>query len=265
MASLPSGHVQMLPVSEQHPLNLCRHFVACRTMDVPLELGDHDAIFAFYANMGIMLFETICDGDCGPDAACMMLGLPRTFHNRQELRTEVARYLFHRREMPWMLDRLVSLQELNAEDVESLRSGGVSSALVELDFVVAEKPAAPLVEQPAMADHLAAVEQPPAVADQLVVVEESAVADDAEMLDAIRWATGVKDLGSLYRILTGLPDWTKQEQLVAYRNREIVAAKKNSKKTDRISVVPSLVSSRMKVAAAYHDWLRSSGCLCGRT
>ena len=261
LVSLPDGQVQMFPVSETHPLHLCRHWIGCRTMDVSLKLSDTESIFAFYADMGIMLFETVCDGDCGPDAACMMLGLPRSSQNRSELRTEVATYLLQRRETPWMLDMLVALQELDAEVVDAFRSGEVSSALVEIDPVVTEAPIAP--ETPAVASQLSVVERSSAVADQPVAAEtSSAVADADEILKAIQWATGLKDLGILYGLVNGLPDWTIDEHVVAYRNRGIMVAKKQyANTTSRITVAPNMVSSRMKVAAEYHAWLRSGGHL----
>ena len=260
LKSLPSGHVEMVHVSEEHPLHMCRHFVACHTIDVALDVGAEDSMCAFYQKLGVILVETICDGDCGPDTACVMLALPRTLANRTALRNEVATYLLDRRDAPWMHDLLVALQELDAATVAAFRSGGVSSQLVEL----VELDPAPAATGLAMEESSAVAEaQPPAVAGgshepescEIMSVDQSG---QKELLDALTWATGIKDLGVLYALNTNLTDWAKTEQLVAYRSRDIVPAK-NKDTSEVITVVPALWTSRMRVAAAYHAYLRSGG------
>ena len=82
----------MEAVSEEHPLADCRHFVACRPTDVPLHVGDEVLMFEVYGRFGVVVLDTVCDGDCGPDAGCMMLGLARTLPNRTALRREVSAY-----------------------------------------------------------------------------------------------------------------------------------------------------------------------------
>ena len=74
--ALPSGRAEMVPVSEQHPLAECRHFVAGHRLDNALQCGG-DSMESFYASLGIVLLGTVMDGDCGIDTACVMLGLPK--------------------------------------------------------------------------------------------------------------------------------------------------------------------------------------------
>ena len=132
MRALPSGRAEMVPVSEQHPLAECRHFVACHILDNALECEGY-CMESFYARLGIVLLGTVMDGDCGIDTACMMLGLPQTSANRNALRQEIADYLLERAESPWLHQLLVVCEELLVEDLEHYRSCGAVELVMDVD------------------------------------------------------------------------------------------------------------------------------------
>ena len=117
MKAQPNGAAEMVPVSEEHPLDQCRHFVACHQLENALECAG-DSIESFYGRLGIVLLGTVVDGDCGLDTACMMLGLPQTFENRVALRQEISTYLLDRHDAPWMHQLLVVCSEIPLEVVE---------------------------------------------------------------------------------------------------------------------------------------------------
>ena len=81
---------------------------------------------------------TLCDGDCGLGAMTMMLGAPRSFHARSELRLELNDYFPLRIGTPWMHDIMVACQELCQEDVILYRTG-------DLGVIAAPTAAAPAV------------------------------------------------------------------------------------------------------------------------
>ena len=82
----------MCAVSEENPLSECRHFVACAKLvaipEPPAAVADGAAVAddtvpattfeGTYEQLGVVLLGTVCDGDCGIDAACQMLSLPQT-------------------------------------------------------------------------------------------------------------------------------------------------------------------------------------------
>ena len=100
MRTPPDGAVEMVPVSEGHPLADCRHFLACHALPDAMACAG-ESIQAFYGRLGVVLLGTVMDGDCGIDTACMMLGLPQNFGERCK-RREVADYLRERYDQPWM-------------------------------------------------------------------------------------------------------------------------------------------------------------------
>ena len=130
--ALLSGRAEMVPVSEQHPLAECRHFVACHRLDNAIEC-EGDGIESFYARLGIVLLGTVMGGDSGIDTACMMLGLPHTSTNRNALRQEIADYLLDRAERPWLHQLLVVCEELRVEDLEHYRSCGAVELVMDVE------------------------------------------------------------------------------------------------------------------------------------
>ena len=81
----------------------------------------------FYCSLGMAILGTVMDGDCGIDVACQMLGLAQTADQRTCLREKISGYLIDRVREPWMHELMVSLQEVEAEDVEAYRSCGPGS------------------------------------------------------------------------------------------------------------------------------------------
>ena len=87
------GHASMHHVCDEHPLKECKHWMGGHR---PLCGGIHymgpgpmvPGIQSFYRDLGIAVLGTTLDGNCGPDAGCMMLGLPRTLANRNLLRQD---------------------------------------------------------------------------------------------------------------------------------------------------------------------------------
>ena len=81
------GQAMLHPVSEDHPLNECNHFIACARVE------EHDAIGtgieATYLRRGRAILGTVADGDCGVDTAVIMIGRPQTVVERNRLRVEI--------------------------------------------------------------------------------------------------------------------------------------------------------------------------------
>ena len=81
------GQARMVPVSEEHPLHETRHYVAAKQIDADGAcIGDD--IQSHYQRLGVVLFGTVMDGDCGVDCACQMLGLASTREARDQLRKD---------------------------------------------------------------------------------------------------------------------------------------------------------------------------------
>ena len=81
-------NVQLMQVSEDYPLNVCNHYVGGVAMGCQGPAVAVPTIEGFYTSLGIALLGTICDGDCGIDVACKMLGLHQTARQRALLREE---------------------------------------------------------------------------------------------------------------------------------------------------------------------------------
>ena len=84
-------------------------------------VGD-TAFAAFYKARGVHYLPTVCDGDCGLDLMCLIMGSERTLHARNSLRVELFEYLIKRLHQPWMIDILVVTQEIDINDVNIARS-----------------------------------------------------------------------------------------------------------------------------------------------
>ena len=230
--AFPSGIVRMLPISEEVSLHECRHFIACHNLEQGLECAG-DSIDSFYGRLGLVLLGTVMDGDCGPDVACMMLGIAQTLENRTSLRKEVSDYLLERHACPWMHQLLVVCQELGVEVFENLKM-----PTVDADVVV------DLQESSAMADKASAVADKADKASAVAGKEESAVADletesSIELLEALKWSTGLKQMDMLCEIAAGLPIWSRTEQILAFRNREVVV--QNQDAQQEVSICPVLL------------------------
>ena len=82
-----AGVARLMPVSEQHPLGLCKHFLAAAPMGGSLGGDAHD-IEGYYSALGVAALGTVMDGDCGIDVMCQMLSLPQTLAQRAALRED---------------------------------------------------------------------------------------------------------------------------------------------------------------------------------
>ena len=273
--ALPSGIVQMLPISEEVPLHDCRHFIACHALEHGLECAG-DSIDSFYGRLGLVLLGTVMDGDCGPDVACMMLGIAQTRENRTSLRKEVSDYLLERHACPWIHQLLVVCQELDVEVFENSKMIIVDADVVDLErpptadvittgveiSAVADKASAQADEVIATGVESSAVaDKASAVADKQSAVADLATESHLELLEALKWSTGLKEMDMLCDIASGLPIWSRTEQILAFRNREIVAQKLVAQ--EQVSICPTLWKDRVKVARLYEEYLRSCGVIEG--
>ena len=93
------------------------------------------------------LLGAVCDGDCGLDVCCQMLGRLQTLEERQKLREEISDYLLARVDVPWMQDAMAACQEIRSEDLAVARSG-------------ASSPAAPAAVATAVAPQLIVIDAP---------------------------------------------------------------------------------------------------------
>ena len=274
LRSLDDGRVEMVPVSDEHPLHECRHFVAGHKFTGELEC-EGTSMQAFYGRLGVVLLGTVADGDCGLDVACMMLGIPQTADNLNALRREVSEYLCERFDTPWMHRLLLVMCELNAGDMGERDSHGedapakgpsaVADASAVATAAVADASAvataavadASAVATAAVADGLA--EQGSSSAVATAAVADACATEDHECQDALQWSTGLRDAGAIAALMKSLPEWALQEQVLAYRRRE-KEVRNTDKRTDEILLVePGSYASRCKVAEAYDDYLRSCG------
>ena len=78
MAPRDAGHAVPKPVSKHCPLGKCQHFLACipiqgcKTYEGVEATEDMEAE-EYYDRLGMSIFGTVCDGDCGPDLMLTML------------------------------------------------------------------------------------------------------------------------------------------------------------------------------------------------
>ena len=210
----------------------------------------------FYSALGMALLGTVCDGDCGLDVCCQMLGRLQTLEERQKLREEISDYLLARVDVPWMQDAMAACQEIRSEDLAVARSGASSpaapaavAAAVAPQLIVIDAPegSAPLPELPPPPPDLppaCALEAPPPLPppnepppntagciprssgespdDAAMPVVPGIAAtehvDAAIITSAIAWATGVNknDKGLLNSIIEGLPIAVQHEQVHKY-------------------------------------------------
>jgi hypothetical protein len=127
------------PVSADHPLNEVKHYVAGIPMDKSIP-QDTNTLAGFYSATGIALLGTVCDGDCGLDAMCIMASLPQHVDQRTQLRDEIYEYIIQRAEEPQFHDLLVACAELSLDDVHKYRESIASGPTCGGDgiFVAAE-------------------------------------------------------------------------------------------------------------------------------
>ena len=87
-----------------------------------MDLGQGEGpLQEFYNRLGLVLFGTVTDNDCGVDTMCQMMQLPQTAEKRQELRNDMSEFLLERLETRWMHDLMVATCELDHEEVKQAR------------------------------------------------------------------------------------------------------------------------------------------------
>ena len=205
------GLPRMMPVSEEHPLSECRHFVAAAAVPpVPGALGD--GFENWYLRNGLAILPSVLDGDCGLDVACILLGLPRTFLNRVALREELSDYLMDRIHESWMQDLMCACQELDAATVMASRAHNPEASVVAA--AVAADPIAVEADEP---------EGPPLceAADPMPPHESVSLTDEifdlSEAKAALKWSTHVRDDAVLDNLLATLPVAIIREQISAWK------------------------------------------------
>ena len=153
------GRADWYPISEKHPLGDTRHWIGGARVEMDLRQGECEGpLQEFYNRLGLVLFGTVTDNDCGVDTMCQMLQLPQTPAKRQELRSDMSEYLLERLESPWMQDLMVATCELDHKEVQQARL--LQSACAGGPIVVADDAPAAAInlaplgpEGPAVAGH----------------------------------------------------------------------------------------------------------------
>ena len=243
MRSLPSGRVELVPVSEDQPLSECQHFVACHKLPISLQC-EGDSIEAFYGRLGVVLLNTAMDSNCGLDVACQMLGLPTKASCRDELRREIADYLLQWHESPWMYELLAACEELPMELVERIRSGGGSSAVAGFRSGGESSAVVEADSQPNVSSG----------SGRIVVGHEM---EAVETVEALKWTMRIDDNGIVHGLLHSLPSWVLKQQVLHYRAR--ACAPTPAPLSRKIKVNPKSLSVRDAVAQAFEEYLRSCG------
>ena len=123
-----SGVVECMQISEQSPLSKMSHYVA--GIDIPrakrrLRIRGSTISAPMTAFAAGHYVPTVCDGDCGLDVMCLILGIERSLYERNSLRAELSDYLLQHLHLPWMINILSVTQELNPDDVKLARSDDV--------------------------------------------------------------------------------------------------------------------------------------------
>ena len=98
--------MECLPILKEHPLSSTGHFVAGCDMLATTVAEGACGFEAFYAALGVAAIATVCDGDCGLDVMCMMLGQKESLASRQALRIEISDYLLERIGETWMHEHM---------------------------------------------------------------------------------------------------------------------------------------------------------------
>ncbi len=299
-----SGPPDWTPVSRDHPLWMCSHFIAGVPTDFVDATLDTSTVDGFYSALGVYIVSTVADGDCGLDCMLRMTQDVSTPEARSQLRQdsslqvscfsphfaprfprvfsrlalpilpssfsffplssrpppraflclpprvslpacqEIADYIVERIRFAWFLDVMVLTQEVTTDEVQALRR--LQSAFDDEE----------LVPQPGAT--AAAV----ASSGGSGVVEVDGERVCEELVQAIQWYTGLSDSACALDVARELMPAERDEQLLRYRNRgcEHKAAAQKQKR----AVVPSLLSSRMEIAGAFDEHIRSAGWSRGK-
>jgi hypothetical protein len=239
VVGLPSGAVALAPISEEYPLSKTCHFVGGIGMP-PAALPDDGCSFqVLYASLGVATIISVVDGDCALDVMTVMLGIPRSFEARKDLRIEISDYLIARINDSWVHNMMVACQELCQEDLNDFRAGG--------DILTIDAPTTPA----------------PAVADTAVAAAERCTPDE-ETFAAMRWVSKLTNDRVVLDLIRSLPKSVLDEQVSLYKRRDATAAasKAKAKTTASGKIRFSLQSSllvRMQVARRFQLFCNDVG------
>ena len=83
--------VNMMHVSEMHPLSKVNHYIA----GVPMTGGVYgkDGSVYDFCSSRLALLGTVMDGDCGIDLCCLMMGRPQSTLERSRVREEPHEFI----------------------------------------------------------------------------------------------------------------------------------------------------------------------------
>ena len=239
------GSVELVPISDEHPLSKTCHFVAGIEIPGPAVAGETCRFEAFYSSLGVATLPTVCDGDCGLDTMILMLGQPPAFEARKKLRIEISDYLLSRIGEPWMHEIMVACQEvvLHDDDVNLYKSGGTQLKEV------------PIAPAPAVAEP----------ADEVVADPKDVVTPDGETFAAMRWASGLEDDSNVLSLIRALPKAIIEEQVRLYATPAETAVAETSTKKEKIGLCPNPRHHvRMLVAQRFHLYCQREGIVPDR-
>ena len=242
-----TGHVDIMPVSEHHPVKECWHYmgavsdpVACpQTADA--QANAHN----YYEALQVQVVPTICDGDSALDVMNMMLGKPQSYENRCLLRDAIADWILQVGQKEWFWDILMATGEIAQADVQTMRE--------------AQAAATTPVEGPLMID----VNRSAAEALALDTVAERTSPITPAHLKALSWATGLPETESLVDLANSLPEVVLNKQL-ALHQAEQAGAPAPPAAPGPMLVHKHLVKSRMQVAEAFEQFLVGMGWTPGQ-
>ena len=235
-----AGKVELVAISEQYPLQTCKHFVAGAKI-LPVESAVAGPCVAvnfetMYAYLGVAVMPSVLDGDCAFDTMLMMLGQASNRESRTKLRQDISDYLLERVGELWIHDIMLATQELDPGDVDKAK---LCNSKLSLD--------APEAPSTAVAD-----KGDKAVEDAMVLVDAATV--DEETIAAMRWASKLTEDANVLNLIHSLPKAVIEEQVILYRKHNTQLAVAEPKTTPaKIRVGPrAKLAERHKVAARYH-------------
>ena len=151
--------------------------------------------------------------------------------------------------LSWFLDAMAIAQEVTQEDVQELQR--LQSALDAEQLV--PQPGGSVTADTERGGVAAAA--PPAVEAAVGDLGAHAISD--ELLEAIIWWTGIKNSSCAFDVAEQLMPAEREEQLLRYRNRDR-EPKAPAQRQKRL-VIARLLASRMEVAGAFDEHIRSLG------
>ena len=242
-----TGELMCCGVSDDMPLDRCNHYVAA--IPTGNAIGEEGAtdFESFYLSRGMCIMGTVADGDCGIDAMCVMAGFNQTAAVRQNLRTELSDFIFAHSETMWLQSALGCCQELE----EDVPIEGPSSTL----------PIGGQVAPTVVGKSADASKNLPAVAEENTDEAEEPAPIDPEVLEAIKWATGLASEDMVQSCYTSLPKWCIADAIERFKNRpaDPVQQPKPKAKVTRRRYCLGLLSTRMEAAKDYADFGQSMG------